>query len=326
MFCNLQDLGWAMQTAVSYLQGPGRAMQTAVLQFAEPLHNHHGFLSKEDVMPEIIYQQNYQSSPIDIEYRTTRGRYRTAHWHPELEIVYLLNGTADFVIEGQRFRLVQGDALVIDANQIHGVQARHSMMQLIIHVNREFINAHLEHAEHYLLHLSREELIDSQVGSYLEFLDRLKELVPLYVRQPAGYRLESESVVLDICYRLIRDFSIPLSSDDHPSLTEQKSRIQDILRYIDDHYQEKISLGQIAGEFGLSREYFSRLFRKSVGMTFTDHLNRVRLTHVYQELLTTDKPVMEIIEEQGFTNYKLFSRMFKEIYGSTPRDTRKKRD
>lgn len=274
-------------------------------------------------MPEVLYQPNYQSSPIEIEYRTTRGRYRTAHWHPELEIVYLLNGNADFVIEGERFRLVQGDALVIDSNQIHGVQARHSMMQLIIHVSRDFINSRLPDGSRYLIHLSREELIDQQVGSYLEFLDCLKKLVPLYVQQPEGYRLESESIVLDICYRLIRDFAIPLGAKDRPGLTQKQTRIKEILSYIEEHYKERISLEDISGEFGLSREYFSRLFKKNVGMTFTEHLNRVRLTHVYQELLTTDKPVMEIMEEQGFTNYKLFSRMFREIYGDTPRAVRR---
>lgn len=276
-------------------------------------------------MSEVIYKENYQNSPVRIEYRTTRGSYRTAHWHPELEIFYLLNGTADFVIEGQRFRLVQGDALVIDSNQIHEVQARHSMMQLIIHVDRSFIDARLNSSDRYLIHLSREELVDKQLGSYLELLDRLKELVPLYVRQPPGYQLESESIVLDVCYRLIRDFAIPLTKEDRPDLTHNQERIRQILNYINDHYKEKISLEDISGEFGLSREYFSRLFKKNVGMTFTEHLNHVRLTHAYQELLTTDKPVMLIMEEQGFTNYKLFNRLFREIYGDTPRSVRRKR-
>lgn len=279
----------------------------------------------EETMPEAIYKEHYQDSPIRIRYQTTRGSYSTAHWHPELEIVYLLNGTADFVIEGQRFRLVQGDALVIDSNQIHEVQARQSMMQLIIHVNRDFIDSRLKSSDRYLIHLSREELVDKQLGSYLELLDRLKELVSLYVRQPAGYLIESESIVLDVCYRLIRDFAIPLTREDRPDLTHKQERIRDILNYINDHYKEKISLENISSEFGLSREYFSRLFRQTVGMTFTEHLNRVRLTHAYQELLTTDKPVLLIMEEQGFTNYKLFNRMFKEIYGDTPRSVRKKR-
>ncbi len=276
-------------------------------------------------MEEAVYQQNFQNEPIQIEYRTALGSLRTTHWHKELEIIYLLNGTMGVVIEGQRYKLVQGDALVIDSNLIHEVQARQSMMQIIIHVDRDFIDSKLSGQGKYLIHCSREELVDEQLGAYLEILDCLKQLPPLYVQQPTGYRIESESIALDVIYRLIRDFSIPLHDDDAPSLTQRQMRTKEILQYVDAHYKEPLSLEDIAGEFSLSREYFSRLFRQSVGITFTEHLNRVRLTHIYHDLIATDQPIMRLIEEHGFTNYKLFSRMFREIYGSTPRNVRKHR-
>ena len=79
----------------------------------------------------------------------------------------------------------------------------------------------------------------------------------------------------------------------------------------------------IASEFGLSREYFSRLFHRSLGITFSQHINRVRIAHFYHDLVTGDAPIMELLENNGLTDYRLFSRMFREIYGQTPKELRK---
>ena len=91
------------------------------------------------------------------------------------------------------------------------------------------------------------------------------------------------------------------------------------------HYREEMTLGRIADHFALTREYFSRLFRRSLGMTFTKHLNRVRISHFYQDLISTDRPVMELLEENGIRNYKTFGNMFHEMYGYSPREVRRMR-
>ena len=103
----------------------------------------------------------------------------------------------------------------------------------------------------------------------------------------------------------------------------EQTRIQQILQYIEEHYTERISLADISSEFGLSREYFSRVFHKSLGISFSEHVNRVRISHFYHDLVTGDEPVMELLEKNGLTDYKLFSRMFREIYGNTPKEIRK---
>ena len=151
-----------------------------------------------------------------------------------------------------------------------------------------------------------------------------KQLVPLYISEPAGYRLKTESIVLDILYRIVQFFSVPLYENDLVELTPDQMRVQQILDYIEQHYAEEMPLASIADEFGLSREYFSRLFHRSLGMTFSDHLSRVRIAHFYHDLSQTDEPVMMLLEKHGITNYKHFLRKFKEIYGRTPREIRRR--
>ena len=57
-------------------------------------------------------------------------------------------------------------------------------------------------------------------------------------------------------------------------------------------------------------------------MSFLNYGNEVRLSHVYQDLQNSDAPVAQIMEDNGFTNQKLFNRAFKELYGQTPSSVR----
>ena len=60
-----------------------------------------------------------------------------------------------------------------------------------------------------------------------------------------------------------------------------------------------------------------------MGMSFLQYVTEVRLSHVYHGLLETDLPIAELMEENGFTNQKLFNREFKALYGCTPSAVRK---
>lgn len=95
-------------------------------------------------------------------------------------------------------------------------------------------------------------------------------------------------------------------------------RIRRIMEYIRSHYREELPLSRIAGEIGLNPAYFSRFFREQMGIPYLEYVNRIRLEHIYTDLLYTDLPVGELQERHGFYNYKLFMRMFRQVYGCTP--------
>ena len=270
-----------------------------------------------------------QDARISVDYLTDHGQYHAAHWTNALEMIYLLNGNAELVLDGQKMRLVQGEFLVVDSGHIYELRCRESFMQVRVSVDREFLLARVgemveEGQISWGFRCSRDELTREQLGPYLEMCDLFKTLVPYYIDEPQGYRLKTESVVLDILYRLVQDFSFPLYADDLPEAGGDRRRMQEILRYIEEHYAEALTLAGLAGEFGLSREYFSRLFHKSIGIPLMQHILRVRIAHFYHDLTTTDEPVMQLLEKHGLTNYKLFSRTFKELYGDTPLRIRKR--
>ena len=247
-------------------------------------------------MPENIYLQNYNipEDGVLVEYRTT-GEYTPAHWHDSLELVYILNGNATIYLEGSEHKLVPGEFIVIDTNQIHEARCTRTYMMIVVRIDDDLIQRLMGNKRNFQIICSRAELTDELVPAYLEICDCLKKLVQLHVRQPKGYMIATQSIALDILYRLITDFSIPLYKEDLP---------EDV--------------------FGLNSDYFSRMFRQNIGIPFTQHVNHVRLTHIYHDICSTDEPVLEVLDKHGFTNYKLFSRMFKEVYGDTPREIRRR--
>ena len=269
-----------------------------------------------------------QGARLKVDFITDHGQYHAAHWHNELELIYLLNGNARIVLDGQSIQLVQGEFIVIDSGKIFELQCKESFMQIQIHIDKEFLAArtgNLSGGEvlNRRYACQRADLRHDQLGPFLETCELFRQLVPLYINEPDGYRLKTESIVLDILYHLVQDFSEQVPGSNLPDISQDQKRIRNILEYIEDHYRESVSLKDISGEFGLSREYFSRLFHRNIGISFSEHLIRVRIAHFYHDLVTTDDPVMELLEKNGLTNYKQFSKIFKEIYGYTPRELRK---
>ena len=61
-----------------------------------------------------------------------------------------------------------------------------------------------------------------------------------------------------------------------------------------------------------------------MGITYTNYLNDLRLSKIRDDLVDTDLPVKLILEKHGFSNYKLFRKMFSETFGCTPTTYRKK--
>lgn len=60
-----------------------------------------------------------------------------------------------------------------------------------------------------------------------------------------------------------------------------------------------------------------------MGVSYLQYLNEIRMSHIYKDLISTDLALKDILEMHGFTNYKLFRRLFNEEFHTTPGEYRK---
>lgn len=96
--------------------------------------------------------------------------------------------------------------------------------------------------------------------------------------------------------------------------------IKKALEFIDAHYNENLSVNKVAEQVYLSPNYFSHIFKKIRGESFTDYLNRVRIQHAKRLLAEKLYKVYEVSDMVGYSDYKYFSSVFKKITGVSPTD------
>ena len=108
------------------------------------------------------------------------------------------------------------------------------------------------------------------------------------------------------------------------SLGENSIRNHRILEYLQQHYSEPVTLEALAAHVHLSRTYLSRYFRRAFGMTLMEYLSGLRLDYAADDVLNTEKTVLQIAVEHGFASPSAFNHRFVERFGMSPSVYRKK--
>jgi AraC-like DNA-binding protein len=108
-------------------------------------------------------------------------------------------------------------------------------------------------------------------------------------------------------------------SSPHPHTTDVlPAKITRALRLIKERHHEPISLCEIAAEVGLGRERLCRLFHETLGITFSDYLNEVRLAEARELLATESGNITEVAYASGYQSLSQFNRRFRTAEGRTP--------
>ncbi|MCC8102621.1 MAG: helix-turn-helix domain-containing protein [Clostridiales bacterium] len=105
-----------------------------------------------------------------------------------------------------------------------------------------------------------------------------------------------------------------------------EERLRQIDHYISNGYTQPIRLEDLAEKLYLSPGYLARFFKKYYGKNFSEYLTEVRLEYAISDLADTDKSVIRIACDNGFTSLAAFNRAMKAVYGETPTVFRKKKD
>lgn len=96
--------------------------------------------------------------------------------------------------------------------------------------------------------------------------------------------------------------------------------IHNIITYVDNNVCERLNLSIVSSHINLSKEYISALFKKEMGMTLTDYINREKLAVAKALILNNEMTLAEVSAYVGFENYNYFSHIFRKYFGTSPRD------
>lgn len=233
------------------------------------------------------------------------------HAHREIEINYVLSGTAELNLTGESFHMRKNDIILINSNKLHEWKNFRQCLVCRIFISDRLIKETLgRHSIHFWC---------NSVVNSVHDVDRLRIILNSLIKRyrsagPGGsFSLECSKYLL--LESLSENFLI--SEEENPAAPEDQ-RIGEVLDYINRHYSEKLSLGGLAERLYLSESYLSRLFKNTVGMTFREYISRIRLNNAVESLLYTEKSITQISQECGFENLSAFNKLFKKNFSCSP--------
>lgn len=123
-----------------------------------------------------------------------------------------------------------------------------------------------------------------------------------------------------------RECLAPLNTSPHDDQDDHvRVEILNTLQYINEHFQENLSLVEVAAMVGFSRNYFCMLFKQETGKNFVDYLNNLRIDKAKGMLQCGNMKVYEVAERVGFRDYRYFCRIFRQYTGRQPASLKSQR-
>lgn len=252
------------------------------------------------------------------------------HWHAELEIIVIKKGRGTVSADLEKRSVTSGDIVLIRPGQLHsiGQDGNHVMEYENIILKPELLISGKEDlcAERWLLPyingtLPSETFLTTSLPYYKDLAECIRQIDLLCCAQTEGYQLGVKGLLFQFFFLLIsnRQKKETASAARMKSLNKMKT----ILKYVEDHYTEHITIEDMAELTCYSKSHFMKFFKQNTGSAFIDYLNDYRLTIAERLLKTSDSPVLEIAAQSGFDNLSYFNRIFRRKYGMSPGKARK---
>ena len=250
--------------------------------------------------------------------------YVPTHWHSAMEVMYVLEGEVDVTVGGQTTVLLPGDVYLVDCAVPHSTKSLDGNKAVLIQIPYPLLERYIPDISSRRFGFDCHSQSPIMRTKILQLIEIIKQMQIVFEVKPDGEILRFNSLVFEFLFQIYHNFSQEMETVEAQKENKTFGRIQTILDYLDSNYSSPISLDEISKVACLQKEYFCHFFKKNMGITYTNYLNDLRLSKIRDDLVDTDLPVKLILEKHGFTNYKLFRKMFGETFGCTPTTYRKK--
>ena len=251
------------------------------------------------------------------------------HWHSELEIAYITEGNKTMhIVDGHQIEDTCGKAVIVNSDSIHNIIADYTDVEpgniaaTVLIISRSFLKENIPGYEE-MYFIPDSDSGNEEIGSVMQKLSKYGNDLE-GIKHMEGYDyLYVKGLVFEIIHYLMK-YRLAWRRDEFPiNKAKNLERIKGAISYIENHYDEQLSQEKIAKKFYFSSGYFSRIFHKAMNMTFVEYVSKCRVRQARFLLISTDKSVLDIAMECGFSDSRRFILAFKKEYGITPLQYRK---
>lgn len=238
------------------------------------------------------------------------------HYHDCHQIILISKGVVEFLINSTKYTAQAGDMIVFSRYETHSLTV----------LSEEY--------ERYILQLDPAvSSIESRVCSLLtnrpkgfsnvvNVSDRAEEVGQLFRR--IIEEQETPQKLSDDMQRLLVHELLIMIYRRLPELAYFDETVYAIQKRFENQYRNRYTIGALAKEYNISASSLSHQFKKLTGSSVMDYLLFCRMAAAKNHLIKTNLAIGEIVEKCGFSDSSNFSRTFKELYGLSPSEFRKK--
>ena len=260
-------------------------------------------------------------------YRQEDGDNVPWHWHDELEVIYIEKGQMTAKVPSQTFSLKQGDILVINGNTLHYAVAAPECDLRSFVFSPALVTGRGDSAmaEKYIRPLLTCPSF-SAFYSDSDFDDTMaryfRTAFTALAQESFGFEFTVREALSQICLFLYGRLQPGTTAEAVPSLDEE--RIKKMLTYIHGHFDEPITVSDIAGAAAISQRECLRCFQKTIQLSPIQYVLKYRIMQGADQLVKEpSKSITAIAAACGFDSQSHFAKTFKHFYANTPRQYRK---
>lgn len=240
-----------------------------------------------------------------------------SHWHRGIEMILVLSGKVDIVHGGDVSRLSDDDLIIINESTIHSLDSVDGCTLVSLQIDTTELLGKRDGGEYFICNSSK----DNDKGKYYTLKRMIAELVKTNSNESADNHYYNMSMLYAIYGELCKNFKSDIKS--RPATQKYFSRLVSIVDYIENHYREGITLGDLAKNQHLTLPYLSSFIEKYLGVSFLTYYNELRLERATAEMLSSDRSIEDIAYSNGFSDPRSFVSLFKKKYDTLPSNYRK---
>lgn len=252
------------------------------------------------------------------------------HWHRELEMIVIKKGRGYVSVDLHRRPVCAGDFILILPGQLHSIEQEENFImeyeniilkpELLISGDNDLC------AIQYLIPLINQDIptetfLTPALSYYESLAGCIRQIDLLCDTRPDGYQMAVKGFLMLFFFSLITNSSEKKTSS--AMQTKSLKKMKTILKYVEEHYSEPISIEDMAAISYYSKSHFMKFFKSHMGMGFIEYLNDYRLTMAERILQSREDSVLNVAQSCGFDNLSYFHRLFKRKYGVAPGRWRK---
>lgn len=250
------------------------------------------------------------------------------HWHKEFEITHVRKGTCSYQIDLETYQIQEGDFLLLPPEMLHGTgedpKKEFITDSFVFRMDMLESQGQDSCTARFLAPLNRGQLrfpVYIPAGSPSTGLlrDSFERIRRIFLEKPFGYELEIKAELYHFFFLLYSHVPYQRTDLEHQEITR---KLKVVIQFIQEHYQQTVTVRELAEVCHFSEYHFMRFFRQHMKMTCIEYLNQYRLEMAARQLVQTDLSVTDIALETGFNNISYFIRVFKKKFGITPREYR----